>query len=57
MANIMESAGLKLLIQQVFQPLLDLSARKLHLMALRDMTPKMIELGFSNEVRAHKTFD
>jgi len=26
-----------------------LSARKLHLMALRDMTPKMIELGFSNE--------
>jgi len=26
-----------------------LPARKLHLMALRDMAPKMIELGFSNE--------
>jgi ubiquinone/menaquinone biosynthesis C-methylase UbiE len=49
MANVMESAGLKLLIQQIFQPLLDLPARKLHLMALRDMAPKMIELGFSNE--------
>ncbi|MDP6401654.1 MAG: hypothetical protein QF622_09835, partial [Candidatus Marinimicrobia bacterium] len=36
-------------IQQIFQPLLDLPARKLHLMALRDMAPKMIELGFSNE--------
>jgi hypothetical protein len=49
MANVMESAGLKLLIQQIFQPLLDLPARKLHLMALRDMAPKMIELGFSSE--------
>jgi len=49
MLSVMQEAGLNIKIQQAFQPLLGKAERKLHLMALRDLSARMMAFGLIDE--------